>query len=83
MRTPKSLPYWEMVKKICRARKISQKRLAGLIGIKYDTLTHWMCYGFFPDVLTALHIAEALEVSAEYLIKGEDKKTGEAAAERP
>lgn len=74
MRKPKRLPFWERVKKLLRAHRISQKDFAVFIGTKYSTLRFWFCYGYYPDVKTAFDISVALGVSTEYLMTGIDGK---------
>ena len=74
MITPYKLPFWERVKSLLRAQKITQKELAALVNIKYSTMRFWLCYGYFPDVNTACNIASALGVSVEYLTKGAKHK---------
>ena len=74
MRTPNKLPFWERVKSLLRAQKITQKELAVLVDLKYSTLRFWLCYGYSPDVDTACDIASVLGVSVEYLAKGVKNK---------
>jgi len=74
MRTPNKLPFWERVKRLLRAQKLTQKELAALVDIKYSTLRFWLCYGYSPDVETACDIASVLGVTVEYLAKGVKNK---------
>ena len=74
MGTPHKLPFWERVKSLLRAQKITQKELASLVGIKYSTLRFWLCYGYSPDVDIACDIASVLGVTVEYLAKGVKNK---------
>ena len=74
MRVPVQLPFWERTKKLIRAHKISQKNFADYVGINYNTLKFWMCYGFLPIADLACNIADALGVSVEYLVKGADEE---------
>jgi len=70
MRTPIKHPFWERVKGLLRARKMTQKEFAVQIEINYSTLKFWLCYGYSPDFDTACEIAKVLGVSVEYLAKG-------------
>jgi len=70
MKIPKKTPFWERVKTELRAQKISQKELAALVKMNYNTLKFWLCYGYYPDVETACDISRVLGVSVEYLTKG-------------
>ena len=74
MRQPKRLIFWERVKKLLRAHKLNQKSLAILIGIKYNTLRFWVCYGYYPDARTAYDISRVCGVSLEYLLTGVEGK---------
>jgi len=70
MRRPLKIPFWERVKFIIRAQKITQREFAARIKLKYSTMKFWMCYGLSPDADTACDIADALGVPVEYLVKG-------------
>jgi len=74
MRIPKKTPFWDRVKTLLKAQKITQKELAVLIDLKYSTLKFWLCYGYYPDVLTACDIARVLGVSVEHLLHPPGKK---------
>jgi len=74
MRVPTEHPFWNRVKKILRAHKISQIKFAANLGIHYSTLKYWICYGLLPEIETAFSIADALGVSIDYLVRGTDDK---------
>ena len=74
MREKEDIPFWNRAKKHIRAHKISQKNFAEYIGVNYNTLKFWMCYGYYPDVKTTYDIATALGVSIEFLLTGEEGK---------
>ena len=67
--------FWEQIKKLIKAHKITQKKFADYIGINYNTFKNWMCYGIIPDVYSAFDIAVALGVSVEFLVTGCDGET--------
>ena len=77
MRTSNVDPFWERVKRLIRAHKISQKKFASYINMSYDTLRSWLKFNRIPDVYTACDIADALGVSMEYLVRGTDGKAAE------
>ena len=72
MRKPEHIPYWDRVKKILRANKISQKNFAAYIDLNFYTLKFWMIYGYYPDAKTSYEIATALGVSSDYLVTGKE-----------
>ena len=77
MKTPKLDPFWERTKKLLRAHKITQKKFSAYIGIKYATLKSWLYFSRLPDVYTACDIADALGVSVNFLVRGDDTKAVE------
>ena len=77
MRKPIKLPFWDRTKKLIKSHKVTQRNFAAYVGITYGTLKDWLCYGVYPDVLSAIKIAEALGVSLEYLIRGVDGQASE------
>lgn len=52
---------------------ITQKTLAENIGIRVPTISDWKKNGTFPPVDIALKIAQALNVSVEYLVLGKEE----------
>ena len=77
MRIPKSVPFWERVKSLIRAHKISQEKFAFYVNINFSTFRNWMCYGVIPDAVSACDIADSLGVSVEYLVRGTEGKAME------
>ena len=77
MRTPIAIPFWGRIKKLIRVKKISQEKLAAKINVSYGTLRYWICYGFLPDAETTCDLAEFLGVTAEYLVRGMDRRAME------
>ena len=67
--------YWERVKVLIKAHKITVGKFAEYIDIPRSTLYSWIQFGFSPEVGTAYNIATALGVSVEYLVTGEDGKS--------
>ena len=70
-------PFWERVKSLMRAHKISQKDFSAYIGVSFQTFRCWLHYNRIPDAYTSCDIAEALGVSVEYLVRGVDGKAME------
>ena len=55
------------------------KELSKLSGVKKTTIDSYLKVDCFtPSVDSAVRIAEALEVSVEYLVKGEEAKKGKS-----
>ena len=77
MKKPIKSPFWDRVRALIRANKISQRKYAVYIGVPYGTLKDWMCYGVWPDILSAVKIAESLGVTMEYLVRGKDSISSE------
>ncbi|MCL2478136.1 MAG: helix-turn-helix transcriptional regulator [Treponema sp.] len=75
MRVPVQHPFWDRVKKVLRTRKLSQIQFAASIGVNYSTLKYWICYGYLPELETAFSMADLLDVSIYYLVRGTDEKT--------
>ena len=65
------MKFWDRVNNEIKIRKLSRKRFAESINIPYDTFKSWLYYKRSVEVGTAHDIAEALEVSLEYLITGQ------------
>ena len=61
--------FWERVKKLVRAHKISQEKFAAYLGINFSTFKSWLHFDRIPDVFTACDIADALGVPVEYLVR--------------
>jgi len=70
-------PFWERVKRLMKAHKISQKEFSAYIGVSFQTLRCWLHYNRIPDAYTSCDIAEALGVSVEFLVRGVDGKAME------
>ncbi|MDR1399535.1 MAG: helix-turn-helix domain-containing protein [Treponema sp.] len=65
-----ALLFWERVNKTIKTRGQKQEWLAEQTGIKYQTLRSWVSKDILPRVDDAVKIAQALEVSVEYLLEG-------------
>jgi len=70
--------FWERVKSSCKKKKIIQEELAFMIKAEYPTFRGWSYRGIFPDVQYINYISQALEVSVNYLLFGEEEKKPDA-----
>ena len=64
--------FWNTVKTLIKAHKLSQVQFADYIGLNPATFSGWIYHKRIPDFFTALDIAAALGVSIEYLAFGKD-----------
>ena len=77
MSTKTTDPFWERVKKLMRAHKISQKEFSAYIDVSLPTFKCWIHNNRIPNAYTSCDIAEALGVSVEFLVRGVDGKAME------
>jgi len=64
--------FWDRIKDLIKAHRISQKKFAEHIDIPYHTFKGWIYHGRIPGGYTTCKIAEGLGVTMEYLIRGVD-----------
>ena len=64
--------FWVRVKNQLKAHKISQEKFADYIGVSPGTLKGWIHYDRIPDAFCTSDMADALGVTMEYLVRGED-----------
>ena len=64
--------FWNRVKILIKAHKLSQADFAKRLGLSPSTFYGWMHHKRIPDLETALYMAASLGVSAEYLAFGKD-----------
>ena len=74
--------FWPQVKEEIKAHRYSQKKLAEYIGVPVQTLWGWIHYDRIPDAVTSCSIAEALGVTVEYLVRGNNDVNGEDKKQR-
>lgn len=67
-----TVSFWERVKHLIKARNTTQRGLSETIGLSTRTLEIKISRKSAPDVFEAYKIAQALGVSVEYLVTGED-----------
>ena len=77
MKTPYLDPFWERVKKLIRAHKITQEKFAAYIGVSFNTFKSWLRFNRIPNAYVCHDIAVALGVSVEFLVEGVDGKAME------
>ncbi|MBO4857531.1 MAG: helix-turn-helix transcriptional regulator [Treponema sp.] len=66
------LEFWNNVKEELDYKDLSQKELAAKTQISYNTLQSWITKDRLPDASDAVKIAEALEVTVEKLVTGNE-----------
>jgi transcriptional regulator with XRE-family HTH domain len=66
--------FWKMVKKEVERQKTSFEWLYRKTGISKGTFSSWKSRNLMPRADDAFKIAEALDVSVEYLLAGDDRK---------
>ena len=64
--------FWERVKRLLAVHKTCQKEFADYIGVSQRTLEGWIRYKRIPNALYSCSIAEALGVTVEYLLRGNE-----------
>lgn len=67
-----AVEFWKRTNKLIKDKNSKQENVAQECGIPYQTLRSWVTRQTFPDALQAYKIAQALGVSVEYLVTGED-----------
>lgn len=60
---------------ILKKRNLKRKAVADAVGISLQPFTSWSNRGSIPGADIAYHIAEYLDVSMEWLLTGQEKKT--------
>lgn len=60
------------LKKALKAKHISQKKLADILGVSKDCVNKWCNDFFYPNIGYLKQICEVLNVSADYLLELED-----------
>lgn len=66
------LDFWQNVKTLIKNKNTKQQAVADIAGISLLTMRGWITHDRLPDVVSAYKIAQALGVSVEYLVTGED-----------
>ena len=66
--------FWNRVKKLIKAHKMTQKQFAERIDIPAGTFHGLMYHNRMPVLDLALDIAKVLGVSVEYLANGSDRE---------
>ena len=64
------MSFWNNVKLELNYLGLTQKDLANKADLNYRTLQNWIARNIQPDISSAVKIAKALNVSAEYLLDG-------------
>ena len=64
--------FWNRVKALIKQSNTTQRGLSETCGFHSRAIEAWISKNTFPDVFEAFTIAQALGVSVEYLVTGED-----------
>ena len=67
-----AVSFWNRVKQLIKSNNTTQRGLSETIGLSARTLEIKIGRKSAPDVFEAYKIAQALGVSVEYLVTGED-----------
>ena len=62
--------FWKLVKDLLKDRKITQTTFANSLEIGVRTFQDWVSSKRLPDLVSAKKIADALNVSLDYLLTG-------------
>lgn len=76
------LDFWINVRNELEYKGLSQKDLALKINESYNTLQSWINKDRLPNVEQAVKIAELLNVSVEYLVKGNISKSEKSISQK-
>lgn len=68
------MEFWNTVKTELSYQGLTQKDLASKAELNYRTLQNWIARNIQPDIFSAIKIAKALNVSAEYLLFGKTQE---------
>ena len=66
--------FWEKLKDILEYQNISLKELCAKAGLKQQSIYNAITRKTFPSLETAVKIANALNVSVEYLVTGKESQ---------
>ena len=68
------MEFGEKLKQVREEKGMTQQTLADKLYVTRQAVSRWECGARYPDVLTAKKIAEALQVSVDELVSGEELK---------
>ena len=68
------MEFGEKLKRIREEKGMTQQTLADQLYVTRQAVSRWECGARYPDILTAKKIAEALNVSMDELVSGEELK---------
>ena len=66
------ISFWRNVNKLIKAQNTTQEAIAKTCAINFGTFKNRSSKKIVPDAIEAYKIAQALGVSVEYLVTGED-----------
>lgn len=68
------MKFGEKIRQVREEKGMTQQTLADKLYVTRQAVSRWECGARYPDVLTAKKIAEALQVSMDELVSGEELK---------
>ncbi|MEL3905583.1 MAG: helix-turn-helix transcriptional regulator [Treponema sp.] len=74
------LDFWVRVKELLKVKNITQDKIAAQINERADSFSRWIQKDRLPDALQTYKIAQALNVSIEYLVTGKEPENAEKIA---
>ena len=69
--------FWERVKPLIKAHKMTQRQFAEHIGVSLNTFNGWIKHNRIPDTETAYDMAVVLGVTLNYLLGGREAEIAE------
>lgn len=66
----------ERIQKLRKERGLSQEELAEVVNVSRQAVSKWESEQSLPDIDKIIALSEYFEVSADYLLKGEETRTG-------
>ena len=66
--------FWGHIKTLVKQKKMTQEEFAKAAGIPINTWRGWVYKGILPGIEQCASIAKHLNVSLDYLVKGQRKK---------
>lgn len=74
--------FGERLKKVRKEHELSQEELANKLNVTRQAVYKWETNKSFPDVATLTHLSELLDVSLDYLLKGQEDENSKKSIEK-
>ncbi|ADK81637.1 helix-turn-helix domain-containing protein [Sediminispirochaeta smaragdinae] len=69
------MDFWERLKTLIKEQKTTQEWVANKTGVSFGTFRKWMSRKTMPNADQAVEIADVLDTTVEYLVKGKSSDT--------